>query len=66
MAKQVATVSVRKKGRKGVSTRVRGDLESHSHWNKGIASALKFMRNPEQCPTSSPLVLSIQKKRRTL
>ena len=62
----MAPVSKRKRGRVGVSTRVRGDLESHDHWNKGIASALKFMRNPDVCPTSSPLVLSVQKKRRTL
>ena len=66
LAKQVATVSKRKRGRVGVSTRVRSDLESHNHWNKGIASALKFMRDPDQSPTSSPLVLSIQKKRRAL
>ena len=49
LAKQVATVSKRKRGRVGVSTRVRGDLESHNHWNKGISSALRFMRAMQTC-----------------
>lgn len=66
LAKQVATVSKRKRWRVGVSTRVRGDLESHNHWNKGISSVLRFMSDADLCPTSSPLILSIQKRRRTL
>ena len=63
LAKQVATVAKRKKGRARVSEKVRGDFESHTHWNKGIASALKFMRDPHNCPTRSPMVRGIQKKR---
>ena len=64
LAKQVATVSTRKKGRVGVGNKQRGDMEAHTHWNKGIASALKFMSDPLKCPTRSPMVLELQGKKR--
>ena len=63
MARQVATVKIRERGRKLVGQPVRGDLEEHSLWNAGVKQAYAFMQDRDKCPTDALLVSRIQRRR---
>jgi len=62
IAGQVANVATRTRGwNRG---KQRGDIDDHTQWDAGIGTALRFMKNRSKCPTRSPMVLPIQKKKK--